>query len=55
MKDKGIAHLHGHGVGSENVEVVIKVPERLTKKQKDLLKQFEKESKKKGFLGKVFK
>ncbi len=54
MKDKGIPHLHGRGIGSENVEVVIKVPERLTKKQKELLKEFEKESKKKGFFKGVF-
>lgn len=54
MKGKGIPHLHGYGVGDQNVEVVIKVPERLTKKQKELLNEFEKESKNKGFFDKVF-
>jgi len=54
MKDKGIPHLHGHGTGSENVEVVVRVPEKLTKKQKELLKEFEKENKKKGFFKSVF-
>ena len=55
MKDKGIPHLHGNGIGSENVEVIIKVPERLTNKQKELLREFEEESKSKGFFGKVFR
>ena len=54
MKDKGIHHLHGHGIGDENVEVTVKVPERVSKKQKELLKEFEKESKKKGFFKTVF-
>ena len=55
MKDKGIPYLHGNGKGDQNVEVVIDVPEKLNKKQKELLKEFEKESKKKkGFLGKMF-
>jgi|TARA_Y100000310_G_scaffold91835_1_gene89317 molecular chaperone DnaJ len=55
MKGKGIPYLHGHGTGNENVEVVIEVPEKLSKKQKELLKEFEKgNKKKKGFLGKMF-
>ena len=54
MKSKGIPHLHGPGSGDENIEVIISVPEKLSKKQKELLKEFEKESKKKGFLKKVF-
>jgi len=55
MKNKGIPFLHGHGTGNENVEVVIEVPEKLSKKQKELLKEFEKESKKKkGIFGKLF-
>lgn len=51
MKGKGIPFLHGYGKGDENVEVVVKVPESLTKKQKELLREFEKESDKKGFFG----
>ncbi len=55
MKGKGIPYLHGHGTGNENVEVIVEVPEKLSKKQKELLKEFEKESrKKKGFFGKMF-
>lgn len=55
MKGKGIPYLHGHGQGNENVEVVIEVPENLSKKQKELLKEFEKESKdKKGFFNWMF-
>ena len=55
MKGKGIPYLHGHGTGNENVEVIIEVPEKLTKKQKEILKEFEKESKKKkGFFSRIF-
>lgn len=55
MKGKGIPYLHGSGAGNENVEVIIQVPEKLTKKQKELLQEFEKESKdKKGFFGWMF-
>ena len=54
MRGKGLPHLHGYGNGDENIEVIVKVPARLTKKQKELLRQFEKESKKKGFFKKVF-
>ena len=55
MKDKGIPYLHNHGSGNENVEVIIEVPEKLSKKQKEILKEFEKESKKKkGIFSKIF-
>ncbi|MDP7140823.1 MAG: molecular chaperone DnaJ [Candidatus Woesearchaeota archaeon] len=49
MKSKGIPHINGYGTGSENVKVIVKVPEKVTKKQKQLLKDFEKESKKRKF------
>ncbi len=49
MKGKGIPFLHGYGQGDEMVEVTIKVPERLSKKQKELLKEFDRTGKKKGF------
>ena len=45
LKDKGIPRLHGSGKGSEMVKVIVQVPKRLSKKQKDLLEQFEKEEK----------
>jgi len=53
MKGKGIYDVHGYGKGNENVMVTINVPEKLSKKQKELLKEFEKESKskRKGFFG----
>ena len=54
MGHLGIPDLHSHHVGDENVEVVVSVPEKLTKKQKKLLEDFEKEdksAKKKGFFG----
>ena len=54
MKRLGIPDLRSHHVGDENVEVIISVPEKLTKKQKKLLEDFEKESGKKGFLKDVF-
>jgi molecular chaperone DnaJ len=55
MRHLGIPDLHSHHVGDENVEVIIAVPEKLNKKQKKLLEDFEKEDKtKKGFLKGVF-
>ena len=55
MRHLGIPDIHGHHAGDENVEVIISVPEKLTKKQKKLLEDFEKENKiKKGFLEDVF-
>lgn len=53
MKGEGIPNLNGFGKGSENVRVTVKVPEKLTKKQKELIEEFEKEDKK-GFFSKVF-
>ena len=53
MKGLGIPDLHSHHVGDENVEVYITVPDKLTKKQKQLLEEFEKE-KGKGFLKGMF-
>lgn len=50
MRGKGIPFLHGSGKGDENVEVIVEVPEKLTAKQKELLQEFEKAGKKKGFL-----
>jgi len=54
MKDLGIPFLHGSGKGDELVKVEIDVPRKLSAKQKKLLQEFEKESKRKGFLKKVF-
>ena len=55
MKGKGIPYLHGSGTGNENVAVIVEVPKKLSKKQKKILEDFQKESKeKKGILGKLF-
>ncbi|MAG15858.1 molecular chaperone DnaJ [Candidatus Woesearchaeota archaeon] len=53
MKNKGIPDLNTGAKGSENVEVIVNVPKKLTKKQKTLLKDFAKEEKK-SFLKKIF-
>jgi molecular chaperone DnaJ len=56
MKGKGIPHLNGYGAGDQNVRVIIKTPEKLSKKQKELLKDFSKTDKEdEGFLKKLFK
>ncbi|MBN2454388.1 molecular chaperone DnaJ [Candidatus Woesearchaeota archaeon] len=52
MKGKGAPDLNGSGTGDEKLKVLITVPKKLSKKQKDLLKQFAKEDKK-GILGKI--
>lgn len=49
MKGKGIPSLRGYGTGSENVRVVVQVPKKLTKKQKEILKEFDKLGGKKKF------
>ncbi|MFC1768228.1 molecular chaperone DnaJ [Nanoarchaeota archaeon] len=54
MKDKGIHYLQGHGRGNEKVEVIIGVPEKLSKNQKEMLKEFQKSTNKKSILSKVF-
>ena len=46
MKGKGIPYLHGYGTGDQLVHVIVEVPKKLSKKQKDLLKEFEKPGKK---------
>ncbi|MBW2966737.1 molecular chaperone DnaJ, partial [Candidatus Woesearchaeota archaeon] len=55
MKGKGIHSLHGYGTGSQLVEIEVKIPKKLTKKQKDLLKDFDKTLNNKGFLKGLFK
>ena len=54
MKGLGIPDLHSHHTGDEHIDVYIVVPEKLTKKQKQLLEEFEKESGKKGLFKGVF-
>ncbi len=54
LKGKGIPSLRGFHTGDQLVKAFIGVPSKLTKKQKELLEEFDKESKKeKGFFEKV--
>jgi molecular chaperone DnaJ len=55
MKGKGIQHLNHHGTGDQLVKIKVEIPEKLTKKQEELVKEFDKElGKKKNFLEKIF-
>ncbi|MDP3981925.1 MAG: molecular chaperone DnaJ, partial [Chlamydiota bacterium] len=40
FKGKGVASLHGYGRGDQMVKVVIEIPTRLNKEQRDLLEKF---------------
>ncbi len=40
LKAKGIASLHGHGIGDEEVKILVETPANLSDRQKELLKQF---------------
>ncbi len=51
LKDEGMPRLNKSGNGDEMVRVIIEVPKKLSKKQKDLLKEFEGEKPKKGLFG----
>jgi len=43
ISNKGIPHFSGYGRGNLYVELIIKTPQKLTKKQKELLEQLQKE------------
>lgn len=59
LKSKGIQSLHGRGKGDQYVQVSVEVPKNLSKKQKELLKEFESTGddknyqKQKSFFGKI--
>ncbi len=42
LKGKGIPHLQGYGRGDQIIEVFVQIPTELTRKQEDLLREFEK-------------
>jgi DnaJ-class molecular chaperone len=42
LRGRGVKHLHGYGRGNQYVRLLVKIPERLTPKQKELIKEFEK-------------
>jgi molecular chaperone DnaJ len=41
LKGKGIAHLRGHGRGDQVIETVVTIPTDLTKRQEELLREFD--------------
>jgi molecular chaperone DnaJ len=41
LKGKGVAHLRGYGHGDQIIETVVTVPTNLTKRQEELLREFE--------------
>ena len=41
LRGEGITHLHGSGRGDEHIRVVVEVPTRLSRQQKELLNQLE--------------
>ncbi|MEW5896300.1 MAG: molecular chaperone DnaJ [Nanoarchaeota archaeon] len=54
MRNKGMPSLHNSGYGDQMVKVHIKVPTRLSGKQKELLKQLKEENPSESFLKKIF-
>lgn len=40
LRSLGIPHLHGFGKGDQHIHVVVKIPTKLNKRQKELLKEF---------------
>ena len=44
IRDKGVKSIHGYGYGSLKCKLIVETPVKLNEKQKELLKQFEKES-----------
>jgi molecular chaperone DnaJ len=49
MKGKGLQNIRGYGSGDQNVNIIVKVPERLNSRQKELLKEFDSLDGKKKF------
>ncbi|NQV91609.1 molecular chaperone DnaJ, partial [Candidatus Woesearchaeota archaeon] len=54
MKDQGLPFVQHGGKGDQMVKVKIEVPTKLTKKQKDLIKELKEEKPQKSFLEKIF-
>jgi molecular chaperone DnaJ len=42
MKGKGMTELHGHARGDMMVEIVVETPVNLSKRQQELLREFDK-------------
>ncbi len=43
LRGKGLPHLHGRGQGDQYVKLDVEIPSKLTHKQKDLIKELQKE------------
>jgi molecular chaperone DnaJ len=55
LKGEGILHMRGYGKGDEIVQIIVKTPTKLTKRQEDLLREFaaiEQDKGEKGFFRK---
>jgi molecular chaperone DnaJ len=42
LKGKGVQHLKGFGRGDQIIQLIVKIPVNLTKKQEELLREFAK-------------
>jgi len=42
LRGRGIKHLHSYGRGDQYVRLLVKIPEKLTPRQKELIREFEK-------------
>jgi molecular chaperone DnaJ len=51
LKGEGFSHMRGYGRGDEVVQVIVKTPTKLTKKQEELLREFAAIEQKKGEKG----
>lgn len=54
MKDKGMPNVRGHYEGDQMVKVHVEVPTKLSKKQKELIKDLKEDKPSKSFLKKIF-
>ncbi len=50
LRNKGIPHISGRGRGDQYVRVTIEVPRKLTEKQKELLREFDKTASDKNYI-----
>ncbi|MBI4149663.1 molecular chaperone DnaJ [Candidatus Woesearchaeota archaeon] len=54
MKGRGLPSMHGYGEGSEFVRIDVEIPKSLSRRQKELLKEFAEASKDKGLFRRMF-
>ena len=51
LRGEGMPHLNAHGKGDQLVRIIVEIPKKLTKKQRELLIEFEKEGNNKSLFG----